>query len=158
MRRGTFFLFLALSTAVSPQTARADDAPGREYDVATRMILCDCGCSPQSVHDCACGHAAEMREEIASAIRSGQTGQQVIDAYVAKYGEKIRIAPTASGFNLLAWLGPGVALLAGGAASVLILRRWKRVSAAPGPGPREAPPAADDPYVARVEQQLKEYE
>ena len=155
--RAGILVLLALSLA--PFTlGPGDDAFQREYDLAARMILCDCGCSPQSVHDCACGRAAEMRTEIASAIRGGKTGTEVVDGYVARHGEKIRICPTASGFNLLAWLGPGVALLVGAAASVLVLRRWKHTSAKRDEVSRAAPLAADDPYVLRVQEHLKEYE
>ncbi len=135
-----------------------DDAFRREHEYATRTILCDCGCSPQSVHACACGRAADMRAEMATAIRGGKTGAEVVDGYVARHGEKIRICPTASGFNLLAWLGPGVALLAGAVGSVVVLRRWKDASLAREAATPSSPPAADDPYVARIQEHLREYE
>jgi len=157
LRRRAILVLLAF-LALAGARAAGDEAFQREFDYATRTILCDCGCSPQSVHDCACGRAEEMRNEIAAAIREGKTGAQVVDGYVARYGEKIRVAPTASGFNLLAWLGPGVALLLGILASVLILRRWKRRSATEEAAAPVTPPAEDDPYVARLREQLKEYE
>jgi len=51
-----------------------------------------------------------------------------------------------------------VALLVGAAASVLVLRRWKHTSAKRDEVSRAAPLAADDPYVLRVQEHLKEYE
>jgi cytochrome c-type biogenesis protein CcmH len=147
-------LTVLAASAVRAATAAAFET---EYDLAARTILCDCGCSPQSVHDCACGRAAEMRESIAADIRSGKTGRQVIDEYVAKYGEKIRIAPSATGFNLVAWLGPGLALLGGAAVMMLVLRRWKRASEGPS-APAVLPPLApDDPYVARLEKEMRDF-
>jgi cytochrome c-type biogenesis protein CcmH/NrfF len=144
---------LAFLTALTPGAA-ADPA----YDLAARTILCDCGCPPQSVHDCACARAAEMREEMAAAVASGATGQQVVDDYVARYGERILIAPAASGFNLLAWIGPGLALPAGIAVTILILRRWRREEAS-RVAPAEAPlEAGDEAYVARLQERLREYE
>lgn len=138
--------------------AHADDARNREYETATRMILCDCGCPPQSVHDCACSHADAMRKEIAAEIDSGKSGQQVIDAYVAKYGDKIRVVPTATGFNLLAWTAPSLALLLGVGGALVLLRRWRRTPA--DGAPLSSPPllAADDAYRRRVEARLEEYE
>jgi len=126
--------------------------------VAT-TILCDCGCHPQSVHACACGRAAEMREEIAAALTGGgpggrpQSAKQVIAAYVARYGEKIRIAPTKRGFNLVAWLGPSIALLTAGVALSLALRRWRAHS--PGvPVPAGVPADLDPAYLQRLRREL----
>ncbi len=149
----------ALALALACLAAGAGPAPPLvdpvEFEKATRVILCDCDCHPQSVHDCACGRAEEMRNEIAEEIRKGLTGDQVIAAYVARYGDKIRIAPVASGFNLVAWLGPGVALLAGAAGVFVVIRRWTRApSGAHGPGEASLPP--DDPYLERLERELRE--
>src|SRR5262245_42801351 len=76
-----------------------EPAQDAEYSRAATTILCDCGCHPQAVHDCACGRAAEMRGEIAASIRNGKSGEEVIAAFVAQHGEQIRVAPTAAGFN-----------------------------------------------------------
>jgi len=146
-------LFLVMFVAAGPIPSGVD--PG-EFEKAARVILCDCGCHPQSVYDCACGRAAEMREEIAAEIRKGRTGEEVIAAYVARYGEKILISPAASGFNLVAWLGPGIALGAGLGGLMFVIRRWtRRTGAEPAPAP-VSPAAPDDPYLAELERQLQE--
>ncbi len=132
------------------------DVDRGEFEKAARVILCDCGCHPQSVYDCACGRAAEMREEIAAQIRKGRTGDQVVADYVARHGEKILIAPKASGFNLLAWLGPGFALVGGIAGLFLAIRRWAREAAAGAARDTTPSVAADDPYLARLERHLRE--
>ena len=151
------FALLVSGIAIASLAADPGNPASREFEVAARTILCDCGCHPQSVYDCACSRAAEMREEIAAAIESGKTGLEVIDAYVARHGEQIRIAPVASGFSLLAWLGPGFALLLGVLGILLLVRRWRRSSVHREAGSRKATPAADDPYVARVEQQIRDH-
>lgn len=127
-----------------------------EYDKAARTILCDCGCHPQSVHDCACGRAEEMRGEIAAQIRQGTTGDGVIAAYVAKYGEKIRVTPTAQGFNLVAWVAPGIGFVAAALLLVVLLRRWRRGSVALA-GAAAAPPL-DAAMAARLDREMKDYE
>lgn len=128
-----------------------------QFQAATRTILCDCGCSPQSVHDCACGRAAEMRGEIRAMIDRGMTAEEVIDAYVATHGEQIRIAPVAAGFSLLAWVGPLAGLLFASLGLVFLLRRWQRGQPAPAGGPPVAPDDAD-PYLERLERELEERE
>jgi cytochrome c-type biogenesis protein CcmH len=146
---------LALSVTLSIAQSTFDPA---EFDEAATTILCDCGCHPQSVADCTCGRAAEMREEIRTMVAAGMTGEEVIADYVARYGEKILIAPDASGFNLLAWIGPFLLLFVGVGSLVWLVRRWSRSS--PGSPSEDVPaayaPADDDPYAARLRREIEE--
>ena len=128
----------------------------RKWDIAARAILCDCGCHPQAVKDCACGRAAEMRDDIGAMIAKGSTSAQVIADYVAKNGEKILVAPKAEGFNLLAWVGPIAGLFVMAALMAVVLRRWRKSPSSLTPAP--AGPAADDPYAARLARELQEYD
>ena len=127
----------------------------KEYDKAASTILCDCGCHPQSAHDCACGRAEQMRASLHADAESGKTGDQIVAEYVARSGEKVRVVPTASGFNLLAWVGPGLAFLAAGGFVALVLKRWRRkpVLAAVPPAP-----AVEASYAARLERELRDFE
>ena len=128
-----------------------------EYRIAASTILCDCGCHPQSVADCACGRAAEMRDELAGLIAQGMSGEDVINLYVERHGEDIRIAPTATGFNLVAWLGPLVGLLLAALGVVLVLRRWTARATTEEPAPVTTA-TGDEPYRARLEQALEKFE
>ncbi|HEX6852641.1 MAG TPA: cytochrome c-type biogenesis protein CcmH [Candidatus Polarisedimenticolaceae bacterium] len=133
-----------------------DAAQSTEYMKAATTLLCDCGCHPQSVHECACGRAEELRGVVADHVRSGMSGDAVIAKFVAEKGEKILIAPKSEGFNLVAWVGPlaGLFLAAGGLA--LVLRRWNRKA---GPAASAAPPVArDSAWDARLSRELEEYD
>jgi cytochrome c-type biogenesis protein CcmH/NrfF len=98
-----------------------------------------------------------MRGEIRGMIERGMSGEEVIAAYVAEHGEKIRVAPVAAGFNLLAWLGPLFALVAASVLLLLLARRWQRRRPAHA-GAAVLTPNENDPYVARLQQELKEME
>ena len=111
------------------------------YERAARAILCDCGCHPQSVLECACGHAQEMREAIAAEAAAGKSAEAIIAGYVARSGESILVVPKAEGFNLLAWLGPGVGLLVAILGVAALVRRWK--SRRPSPAVETPSPPAD---------------
>lgn len=138
---------------VSPDSLNPTQAA--EYGKAAKVILCDCGCHPQSVHDCACGRAEQMRAEIAGEVAAGKTGQQVIDGYVERNGEKILVTPTAQGFNLVAWLGPGALLVGAAVGLTLVLKRWRR------PAPRTAnvdPALPDEAWTRRLDEAMREYD
>ncbi len=131
-------------------------AESSDFDQAASTILCDCGCHPQSVKACACGRAAEMRGDIAVMVDRGMNGDAIIADYVSRFGEKILISPPATGFNLVAWIGPLIALFVAAGLMIVTLRRLARRSAAL-PGPDGAIPIAeDDPYQERLRQALKE--
>jgi len=58
------------------------------------------------------GHS-EMESSIREMVSQGLTRQQVLDKFVAKYGEKILAIPKAEGFNLTAWIMPAVVFVLG---------------------------------------------
>jgi cytochrome c-type biogenesis protein CcmH len=158
-RPATGLLVLAVLAALAAMGAgpAPPDIDAAEYEKATRALLCDCGCHPQSIRDCACGRADELAHQIAGMIRGGMSGDEVIEDFVARKGEQIRVAPVARGFNLVAWLGPALLLVAAAVALTFVLRRWRR--AAPAEGPRETAPeiAPDDPYLAKLRKDLERY-
>lgn len=151
-------LLVALATPpCALATVHAFDAA--EYEKVATTILCDCGCHPQSVHDCACGRAAEMRGEIQARIEGGETGDQVISAYVAEHGEVIRVAPLARGFNLVAWLGPLVGFFGAALGLMLVVRRWvgpRPASLRASSAPASAPSSDDAPYHDRLRREVEE--
>jgi len=107
-------------------TGTATSAGQREVE---ERLACQCGCG-LTVHTCnhlQCSFAVPVREDIAKSLATGQPEDEIIARYVAEYGEKVLSAPTHAGFNLLAWWGPYVALVAGGFGLWLAIRRMNRV-------------------------------
>lgn len=133
-----------------------EGAAGIAYERAAKTILCDCGCNPQSVKECACGRAEEMRVSLAKDAASGKSADAIVAAYVAKYGQKILVSPPATGFNLIAWAGPAIGLLSAAVLIAIMLKRWHRASAGAAPETVPPSPAADDVYLARLRKDLEE--
>jgi len=131
-------------------------ATGQAYERAATKLLCDCGCHPQSIKECACGRAEELRVALVKDATSGKSGDEIIAAYVAKHGQKILVAPPATGFNLVAWTGPAIGLLGATVMIALMIRRWRRTSI--GLPAETVPPSAalDEAYLARLRRDLEE--
>ena len=93
-------------------------------------------------------------------IRKGNNRAQIIAFYRHKYGEKVLSAPTAEGFNLLAWTMPFIALVLGGGLMVLVVGRWRSNSPSPsapsGSKPNGEPSPFDAELRRRLENELKE--
>jgi cytochrome c-type biogenesis protein CcmH len=96
-------------------------------DDVSQGLTCQCGCG-LTVANCnmpTCGFSVPLRGEIAGMIDKGMDRPAIIAIYRTKFGEKILSAPTAEGFNLLAWVMPFFALFVGGGFIVLMLGRWR---------------------------------
>jgi cytochrome c-type biogenesis protein CcmH len=67
-----------------------------------------------------------MRAVIRTQVESGVPDQQILDGFVASYGENILVDPPKRGASLGVWVGPLVALAAGAALLAALARRWSR--------------------------------
>ena len=104
-----------------------DDMEARFNTLGHKKLICVCGCN-QILLECnhvGCTYSDGMRNELASAIRRGDSNDLVLQAFVQKYGSIVLAAPTTTGFNLMAWITPYVLLLAGFAFAGMIVRSWK---------------------------------
>ncbi len=70
--------------------------------------------------------ADRERAFIRHEIDQGKTEQQILDDLVAQYGTSVLAEPPKSGFDLTAWLVPGIAIILAAIAIALGLRRWRR--------------------------------
>jgi cytochrome c-type biogenesis protein CcmH len=115
-----------------------------------RRLACSCGCTLDiftcRTTDFTCTYSPQLHREVVELDRAGKSAQQILDAFVARYGEKALMAPKPEGFNLWGYLLPGSAILVAGGALVLLLSRRRATVASAGAGPPTAPsPAAERP-------------
>jgi len=103
-----------------------------------KQLKCTCGCNLDvyicRTTDFTCTYSPELHKEIVALKESGLTADQVIDAYLEKYGPEFRMAPKAEGFNLAGYLVPGIVVLTAGTLLALMLRRRAAVAAAGAAG------------------------
>jgi len=96
-----------------------------------------------------CGSAIPLREEIQGHLKQGKTQQQIIDAFVAKYGQNILSAPPKS-----AWVTPFAVLSCGLILVFFVIKAWTQRK----PKLAAASQAASmpDAYRDRLEKELKD--
>lgn len=105
-------------------TAADDDA---DIQAVEKRLRCTCGCT-LDVYTCrttdfSCTYSPELHREVLRLRQSGMTGQQIVDAFVAKYGEQALMAPKPQGFNLAGYLLPGSLVTAAAGVMLWILAR-----------------------------------
>lgn len=111
-------------------------------------------CQNLSVGDSPSELAQEMRQLIREQLQQGKTPGEVLDYFVARYGEWILLAPPKRGFNLVIWLFPVVLVPAGIVVVYLAARRWVRRGAARPSAVSRVDPAS----AARLKHELDAYE
>jgi cytochrome c-type biogenesis protein CcmH/NrfF len=67
-----------------------------------------------------------MHRDVMTLVSGGYNAQEIIDAFVGVYGERVLMAPSATGFNLLGWVAPFAALGGGAILVAVLLRTWRR--------------------------------
>jgi cytochrome c-type biogenesis protein CcmH/NrfF len=125
-------------------------------------LKCTCGCNLDiftcRTTDFTCTYSPALHQEILGLYQEGKTPEQIIAAFVEKYGEQTLMAPEAQGFNLAGYLVPGLlVLLAGGVLSVVLLRRHRmaQVVGAVTAGAASTPAASPD-EMERLKRALSE--
>jgi cytochrome c-type biogenesis protein CcmH/NrfF len=103
----------------------ADTVP-RFKDLGHRM-MCVCGCN-QILLECnhvGCTYSDKMRDQLVAALDKGNNDDLILQGFVQEYGPTVIAAPTATGFNRIAWIMPFLVLGLGIAFAVYIVRSWK---------------------------------
>ncbi len=134
------FLCLCLYLCLFCLSATAYAAPVVTVQGVESALTCQCGCG-LTIHSCnhlQCGFAVPAKQEIARLVSESKSKLEILSQFTAKYGEKVLSAPTFSGFNLVAWVMPFLAVLVGGVFIGLIAVRWSRKTAS---GPAGVPTA-----------------
>ena len=131
---------LILAAAVFLFMGAGDDS-ARFKDLGHRM-MCTCGCG-QVLLECnhvGCQSSDKMRNELQAALDRGDNDDLILQGFVQEYGPTVIAAPTATGFNRVAWIMPFVALAFGITFVVYVVRSWKN---------RPAPALADGITIPR---------
>jgi cytochrome c-type biogenesis protein CcmH len=148
----TLALLIALLFSVDAWSA-ADDLEARARGIEGKLMSPCCMANTLSEHHS--GIALKMRSEIRSMLREGRSEQEILDHYVAEYGELVLAAPVPRGFNLTVYILPFLLLIFGSAGVFVMALRWSRLRSAQEPRGTE-PPAIDPRDAERLARRVRE--
>ena len=117
----------AAGASVAPvaQQATADTALDARTNAVAAQLRCPV-CQGVSILDSPAELAQQMRDLVREQLRTGKSPDEVKAYFVSKYGEWILLEPRASGFNILIYALPVLAVLGGLAVIVIAMRRWTK--------------------------------
>lgn len=99
----------------------------RYQQLGHHNLICTCGCG-QILLECnhvGCTVSTQEEAELRTAIARGDSDQLILEDFVQKYGPTVLAAPPESGFNLVAWIAPGVVFLLAMFGAAFVIRKWK---------------------------------
>jgi len=143
--KGLWLIPVLLCTALSIG-AENKQAAEKERAITDHLIACWSQTVSQHYSDA----ADKIRRETHAMVAAGD---EILDHYVAQYGERILATPPAKGFNTFVYLLPWMALILGASFLILLIRKLR------SPAPSCAPsPAPDARYASLIEKEMKELE
>ncbi len=153
-----------------PLIARAqgggqDGAPVREVTAdevnrVSRQLYCPV-CENIPLDVCGTAACARWRAQVRTLLEQGKTEQEVIDYFVAQFGQRVVGTPQDPVLNFLSWAVPLASVAIGVVVAGYALVRWRSLSGPVSPvtgddGDEVA--GVDDDYRMRLERDLRELE
>ncbi len=128
-------------------------------DELEKHLKCLCGC-PLDIYLCRttdfkCPVSPRVHADIEALIAGGYTEDEIRDAFVATYGERVLTAPKAQGFNALAYVAPFAAIGSFALFAGWLLHRWRNEARVPETAPRIPQSAGTPDELERLEAAIR---
>jgi len=147
---------LAMPQSVQAQRPTPSDD---EVNAIAREMYCPV-CENVPLDVCPTQACAQWRELIRQKLAEGWSEQQIKDYFVAQYGDRVLGEPPRRGLHWLIYILPPLSFLIGALIVFNVFRAMRRPTAptAATAEPQEPGALPDDPYLARLEEELRRRE
>ena len=148
-------LAVFMATPVLAQSPTAD-----EINEVAKKLSCPT-CTGINVADCPTETCAQWRAKIGEMLAGGNSEQEILDYFSARYGDHVLQVPPKRGFFVLVWVLPVIAIIVGLVWLVYLMRGWSQQRVAvsneypPGMEMAAVSDATQDEYLQRVQQDLE---
>ena len=93
-----------------------------ELEKLKTSVYCYCGCTRETIQHCVCGTAQQVEGEFRNRLAAGGSVKQIRDEYIATYGTQYFALMPPSGFNLVAYIVPGIIFVLLGVIIFFVIR------------------------------------
>ncbi len=127
------------------------------------QIRCTCGCN-LSVYTCrttdfTCQTSPAMHGEVIALVEDDRSAEEILNAFVARHGESVLMAPPRRGFNIAAYVVPGIVITTVGAGMTWILsRRIHRAAEVPASPEASAQSGLTQDEAELIQRELEQLE
>ena len=103
---------LCVSAVATSCVSEDDLTADQRVHQLTQQLMCPV-CDGQTLDQSQAQLSEDMKTVIRVKIEDGETNAEIREYFVERYGEIVLASPEAGGFNLIAWVVPGVIFLGG---------------------------------------------
>jgi cytochrome c-type biogenesis protein CcmH len=143
-------ILLAIPLSVFAQGGSPTDD---EVNAIAKQLYCPV-CENVPLDVCPTQACEQWRATIREKLELGWSEEQIKQYFVDQYGARVLATPPAEGLNLLVYILPPLAFIAGAGILAWVVRNWRSEKEVQVP---EAM-TTDDPYIARIEEELQRRE
>lgn len=161
MNKKLILLLLVIAASLIAVTVvyAQDEQPGYPTDndvnlVAKKLYCPVCPNTPLDV--CETKACQDWRAQIRDQLSDGWSEQQVIDYFVAQYGERVLAEPQRKGFTSLVWFLPLIVVLIGLGIVYEVLKNWKRQKLVPVVASASPASSISKEILEKIEREIRE--
>jgi cytochrome c-type biogenesis protein CcmH len=145
------FGLLVVAIPSGPVAAQEDQPTDDDVNAVAKGLYCPV-CENVPLDVCPTQACRQWRATIREKLAQGWSQEQIEQYFVTQYGDRVLATPPATGLNWLVYVLPPL-LFAGGAVVLAgAIRSWRKPPELPAEAPVEA---SDDPYLERLEEELR---
>jgi len=143
-----------LASGAKPVLAQQPTPSDNEVNRVAKQLYCPV-CENIPLDVCPTQACAEWRELIRLKIADGWSDEQIKDYFALQYGDRVLAEPPRRGLNWLVYILPPVFFLGGALILYSVLRKMRAPVGQAAPAAQPQTPDNGDPYLRRVEEELK---
>jgi cytochrome c-type biogenesis protein CcmH len=129
--RARYLLLLLFAAPLSAAPVTEDPLERRTLDIARDLRCAVCQNQPISESDA--DLARDMRAIIREQLAAGKSRDEIVDYFVARYGDYVLMKPPYRGAGAIVWIGPLLILIVLGASGFLYVRHRRAATPTPPP-------------------------
>ena len=156
MKRNSLLIliaFISIFSVVTVVYAQENVPSDDEVNAIAKKLYCPvCPNTPLDV--CETKACEDWRAQIRDQLTAGWNEQQIIDYFVAQYGERVLAEPQRTGFSSLVWVLPVLGVLLGVVLVWQVLKNWRSIRQYPLPKVSTAQVSPET--IERIEKELRE--
>jgi cytochrome c-type biogenesis protein CcmH len=146
-------LFVSLPFHASAQERTPSDD---EVNAIAKQLYCPV-CENVPLDVCPTQACEQWRATIREKLALGWSEDQIKTFFVDQYGDRVLATPPARGLNWIVYVLPPLAIVIGLGVLTMVVRKWQLEAEVSESAIQKDKPelSPDDPYLARLEQELK---
>ena len=142
------FVVVAFLAAIAIACASREATIDERAYALDRQLMCPV-CDGQTVDQSNAQVSLDMKGVIREKLRAGESENEILDYFAARYGDSVLASPPTTGFSIVVWIVPPAALLLSVVLLAVVMRRMKKRETGDG-----ATDAELDDYLAQVDRDL----